>query len=80
VSDHVPDLDLRGHFAFGPWRVRRTGYGAMQLASDGVFGAAPESRSGAILPAAQVLPDPGLVVPIVPSMLVQLAVRARASG
>ena len=40
-------------------------------------GAGPGSRSGAILPAAQVLPDPGLVVPIVPSMSVQLAVRAR---
>jgi hypothetical protein len=57
VSDRVPDLDLDGHFALGPWRVRRAGYGAMQLASDGGFGAAPGSRSGAILPAAQVLPD-----------------------
>ena len=80
MSDRVPDLDLRGHFSLGPWRVRRAGYGAMQLASDGGFGAAPGSRSGAILPAAQVLPDPGLVVPIVPSMSVQRAVRARPSG
>ena len=80
MSDRILDLDLGGHFALGPWRVRRAGYVAMQLASDGVFGAAPGSRSGAILPAAQVLPDPGLVVPIVPSMSVQRAVRARPSG
>jgi hypothetical protein len=51
VSDRVPHLDLGGHFAPGPWRVGRAGYGAMQLASDGGFGAAPGSRSGAILPA-----------------------------
>ncbi len=30
--------DLGGSFALGPWRVRRAGYGAMQLAGDGVFG------------------------------------------
>ena len=29
---------LGGCFALGPWRVRRAGYGAMQLAGDGVFG------------------------------------------
>ena len=29
---------LGGSFALGPWRVRRAGYGAMQLAGDGVFG------------------------------------------
>ena len=80
MSARAPVLDLGGHFALGPCRVRRAGYGAMQLAGGGVFGAAPGSRSGAILPAAQVLPDPGLVVPIVLSMSVQLAVRARPSG
>jgi pyridoxine 4-dehydrogenase len=32
------DDDLGGSFALGPWRVRRAGYGAMQLAGDGVFG------------------------------------------
>jgi hypothetical protein len=68
VSERVPGLDLGGHVALGPWRVRRAGYGTMQLASDEGFGATRGSRSGAILPAAQVLPDPGLVVPIVPSM------------
>ena len=51
MSDRVPHLDLGGHFALGPWRVRRAGYGAMQLAGGGGFGAAPGSRSGAILPA-----------------------------
>ena len=30
--------DLGGSFPLGPWRVRRAGYGAMQLAGDGVFG------------------------------------------
>ena len=30
--------DLGGSFALGSWRVRRAGYGAMQLAGDGVFG------------------------------------------
>ena len=32
--------DLGGSFALGPWRDRRAGYGAMQLAGDGVFGPA----------------------------------------
>jgi aryl-alcohol dehydrogenase-like predicted oxidoreductase len=32
--------DLGGSFALGRWRVRRAGYGAMQLAGDGVFGPA----------------------------------------
>jgi pyridoxine 4-dehydrogenase len=32
--------DLGGLFALGPWRVHRAGYGAMQLAGDGVFGPA----------------------------------------
>ena len=41
MSDRVPDLDLGDRFALRPWRVRRAGYGAMQLASDGGFGAAP---------------------------------------
>ena len=32
--------DLGGSFALGPWPVHRAGYGAMQLAGDGVFGPA----------------------------------------
>ena len=38
MSDRVPDLDLGGSFALGPWRVHRAGYGAMQLAGGGGFG------------------------------------------
>src|ERR1700741_4097539 len=34
----VQDLEQAGSFALGPWRVHRIGYGAMQLAGDGVFG------------------------------------------
>jgi pyridoxine 4-dehydrogenase len=34
--------ELGGSFALGPWHVRRAGYGAMQLAGDGVFGPARE--------------------------------------
>ena len=33
---------LGGSFAVGPWRTRRAGYGAMQLAGDGVFGPPPD--------------------------------------
>ncbi|MDT3446668.1 oxidoreductase [Pseudofrankia sp. BMG5.37] len=36
--------DLGGYFPLGPWRVRRAGYGAMQLAGDGFFG--PAARDG----------------------------------
>jgi pyridoxine 4-dehydrogenase len=39
--------DLGGSFALGPWRVRRAGYGAMQLAGDGVFGP-PRDRDEAL--------------------------------
>jgi len=39
--------ELGGSFALGPWRVRRAGYGAMQLAGDGFFGP-PRDRDEAI--------------------------------
>jgi len=39
--------DLGGSFPLGPWRVRRAGYGAMQLAGDGVFGP-PRDRDEAL--------------------------------
>ena len=39
--------DLGGSFPLGPWRVRRAGYGAMQLAGDGVFGP-PRDRAEAL--------------------------------
>jgi aryl-alcohol dehydrogenase-like predicted oxidoreductase len=38
---------LGGSFALGPWRVRRAGYGAMQLAGDGYFGP-PRDRDEAL--------------------------------
>jgi pyridoxine 4-dehydrogenase len=34
--------ELGGSFALGSWRVHRAGYGAMQLAGDGVFGLAQD--------------------------------------
>jgi aryl-alcohol dehydrogenase-like predicted oxidoreductase len=40
--------DLGGTFALGRWPVRRAGYGAMQLAGDGVFGP-PRDRDEALL-------------------------------
>ena len=39
--------ELGGSFALGRWRVRRAGYGAMQLAGDGVFGP-PRDRDEAL--------------------------------
>ena len=39
--------ELGGSFALGPWRVHRAGYGAMQLAGDGVFGP-PRDREEAL--------------------------------
>ncbi len=47
MRDRVPDLDLGGSFALGPWRVRRAGHGAMQLAGDGVYGP-PRDRDEAL--------------------------------
>ena len=39
--------DLGGSLSLGPWRVRRAGYGAMQLAGDGAFGP-PRDRDEAL--------------------------------
>jgi pyridoxine 4-dehydrogenase len=39
--------DPGGSFPLGPWRVHRAGYGAMQLAGDGVFGP-PRDRDEAL--------------------------------
>jgi aryl-alcohol dehydrogenase-like predicted oxidoreductase len=41
------DNDSMGWFALGPWQVHRIGYGAMQLAGDGVFGP-PRDRDEAL--------------------------------
>jgi pyridoxine 4-dehydrogenase len=41
------ERELGGTFALGSWRVHRAGYGAMQLAGDGVFGP-PRDRDEAV--------------------------------
>jgi pyridoxine 4-dehydrogenase len=46
VTSHGPELG--GSFLLGRWHVRRAGYGAMQLAGDGVFGP-PRDRDEALL-------------------------------
>lgn len=38
MSDAAASVTSSGRFAIGRWRVRRSGFGAMQLAGDGVFG------------------------------------------
>jgi pyridoxine 4-dehydrogenase len=47
MSSSVHDLEQAGSFALGSWRVHRIGYGAMQLAGDGVFGP-PRDRDEAL--------------------------------
>jgi pyridoxine 4-dehydrogenase len=47
VPDALPDIQRAGSFALGPWDVNRIGYGAMQLAGDGVFGP-PRDRDEAL--------------------------------
>jgi pyridoxine 4-dehydrogenase len=46
-GEKLMGYDLGGSFALGPWRVRRAGYGAMQLAGDGFFGP-PRDRDEAL--------------------------------
>ena len=43
----MTDIDKAGDFMLGGRRVRRLGYGAMQLAGPGVFGP-PKDRAGAV--------------------------------
>jgi pyridoxine 4-dehydrogenase len=47
MPSSVHDLEQAGSFALGSWRVHRIGYGAMQLAGDGVFGP-PRDRDEAL--------------------------------
>ncbi|MER5473866.1 oxidoreductase [Streptomyces sp. NPDC002685] len=47
MSDHLHAIESAGSYALGPWRVRRIGYGAMQLAGDNVFGP-PRDRDEAL--------------------------------
>ncbi|MER5916151.1 oxidoreductase [Streptomyces sp. NPDC001982] len=47
MSDHTQAIEPAGSFTLGSWRVRRVGYGAMQLAGDNVFGP-PRDRDEAL--------------------------------
>ena len=47
MPDTRPDVEGAGSFSLGPWQVNRIGYGAMQLAGDGVFGP-PRDRDEAL--------------------------------
>ena len=47
MSNHAYAIDAAGPYALGPRQVRRVGYGAMQLAGDGVFGP-PRDRDEAL--------------------------------
>jgi aryl-alcohol dehydrogenase-like predicted oxidoreductase len=47
MPDARSDVERAGSFSLGPWQVNRIGYGAMQLAGDGVFGP-PRDRDEAI--------------------------------
>jgi pyridoxine 4-dehydrogenase len=47
MSDTAVSVESSGRFAIGRWRVHRAGFGAMQLAGDGVFGP-PRDRAEAI--------------------------------
>ena len=48
MVDNISPLHATGTFAIGPWKVRRVGYGAMQLSGDNVFGP-PRDRDEAVL-------------------------------
>ena len=47
MTDTKSDLEAPGSFPLGRWRVKRIGYGAMQLAGDNVFGP-PRDRDEAL--------------------------------
>jgi pyridoxine 4-dehydrogenase len=47
MPDARPEVERAGSFSLGPWQVNRIGYGAMQLAGDGVFGP-PRDRDEAL--------------------------------
>src|SRR6266566_3647153 len=47
MPDARPDVERAGSFSLGPWQANRIGYGAMQLAGDGVFGP-PRDRDEAL--------------------------------
>ena len=56
MSDAVVSVESSGRFAIGRWRVHRAGFGAMQLAGDGVFGP-PRDRAEAVAVLPQAVAD-----------------------
>jgi aryl-alcohol dehydrogenase-like predicted oxidoreductase len=58
MSDAALSVESSGRLALGRWRVHRAGFGAMQLAGDGVFGP-PRDRTEALAVLQQVVADGG---------------------
>ena len=56
MSDAAISVESSGRFALGRWRVHRAGFGAMQLAGDGVFGP-PRDRDEALAVLRQAVAD-----------------------
>jgi pyridoxine 4-dehydrogenase len=56
MSDAAVSVESSGRFAIGRWRVHRVGFGAMQLAGDGVFGP-PRDRAEALAVLRQAIAD-----------------------
>jgi pyridoxine 4-dehydrogenase len=56
MSGVAVSVELSGRYGIGRWRVHRAGFGAMQLAGDGVFGP-PRDRAEAIAVLRQAVAD-----------------------
>jgi len=56
MSDVADSVELSGRYGIGRWRVHRAGFGAMQLAGDGVFGP-PRDRAEAVAVLRQAIAD-----------------------
>ena len=56
MSDAALSVESSGRFPLGRWRVHRAGFGAMQLAGDGVFGP-PRDREEALAVLRQAIAD-----------------------
>jgi len=56
MSDAADSVELSGRYGIGRWRVHRAGFGAMQLAGDGVFGP-PRDRAEAVAVLRQAIAD-----------------------
>ena len=56
MSDEATAVTSSGRFVLGRWSVHRAGFGAMQLAGDGVFGP-PRDRNEALAVLRQAVDD-----------------------